>query len=168
MWLEVFRVTENMMPWPDFLANHNTGDLHGDVAFMSRGSGRFFNFSFSPVRLSTQPSSICLTCEVCWFAAHALLRRDREGRPLRRAADALRPALHPSEPDLFRLPVLQRRRRQPPRPRPLRAQPAARRPAGMAELHLHLRQRDRPAVCASDRRADQANLRKLVRRQGCR
>ena len=49
MWLEVFRVTENMMPWPDFLANHNTGDLHGDVAFMSRGSGRFFNFSFSPV-----------------------------------------------------------------------------------------------------------------------
>ena len=77
MWLEVFRVTENMMPWPDFLANHNTGDLHGDVAFMSRGSGRFFNFSFSPVRLSTQPSSICLTCEVLVRSSRATASRSR-------------------------------------------------------------------------------------------
>ena len=35
MWLEVFRVTENMMPWPDFLANHNTGDLHGEPSEQS-------------------------------------------------------------------------------------------------------------------------------------
>jgi hypothetical protein len=32
MWLEVYRVTENEMTWPDFLANHDSGDRsHGSA-----------------------------------------------------------------------------------------------------------------------------------------
>lgn len=51
-WLEAWRVTENMMTFPDYLSNHNSGDLDGDVAFLSHegGTGRshFFDFMSSP------------------------------------------------------------------------------------------------------------------------
>ena len=49
-WIEVFRVSENMVTTPDFLANHNSGTAEGDVGFMS-GCGNdchFFNFGASP------------------------------------------------------------------------------------------------------------------------
>ena len=40
MWLEVFRITENMQTYPDFLANHNSGTLkvsaHAKNTFASR------------------------------------------------------------------------------------------------------------------------------------
>jgi hypothetical protein len=57
MWLEVYRVTENMKTSPDYLANHNTGDLKGDVAFLTNSGGtmtpghsdsHFFDFVTSP------------------------------------------------------------------------------------------------------------------------
>lgn len=57
MWLEVYRVTENMKTSPDFLANHNTGDLQGDSAFLTNSGGsmapghsrsNFFDFVISP------------------------------------------------------------------------------------------------------------------------
>lgn len=57
MWLEVYRVTENMKTSPDFLANHNTGDLQGDAAFLTNSGGdmtpghsdsHFFDFITSP------------------------------------------------------------------------------------------------------------------------
>jgi hypothetical protein len=52
LWIEVFRVTENMKTFPDYLANHNSGSADGDVAFLTGSGGgnasRFFNFSTSP------------------------------------------------------------------------------------------------------------------------
>lgn len=57
MFLEVYRVTENMKTWPDFLANHNSGDLLGDSAFLTNSGGsmtpghsdsHFFDFITSP------------------------------------------------------------------------------------------------------------------------
>eukprot|EP01051_Picozoa_sp_SAG22_P009559 SAG22_NODE_804_length_7097_cov_173.117176_4_plen_453_part_00 len=51
-WLEAWRVTENQLTTPDFLANHNSGDLDGDVAFLSHsggtGTSNFFDFMTSP------------------------------------------------------------------------------------------------------------------------
>jgi hypothetical protein len=34
-WIEVFRVSENFVLTPDFLANHNSGSIEGDVGFMT-------------------------------------------------------------------------------------------------------------------------------------
>lgn len=53
-WVEAFRVSENMVSWPDFLADHNSGDLQGDVAFLTNSGGgpgsvgHFFDFDNSP------------------------------------------------------------------------------------------------------------------------
>ena len=49
-WMEVWRVTENQKTYPDFLANHNTGTLKGDVSFLTatQGSGHFFDFETAP------------------------------------------------------------------------------------------------------------------------
>jgi hypothetical protein len=68
-WLEAYRVTENMMTFPDYLANHNSGDLDGDVAFLSGsgGTGRsnFFDFMTSPrVRYCVEIAKVDLTGKV--------------------------------------------------------------------------------------------------------
>lgn len=49
-WIQTHRVTENSRADVDFLANHNSGTLQADVAFMSfqGNSSRFFDFLHSP------------------------------------------------------------------------------------------------------------------------
>jgi len=54
MWLEVFRISEHMLTTVDFLANHDSGSLEGDAAFMTvagggtSGKSHFFDFESSP------------------------------------------------------------------------------------------------------------------------
>jgi hypothetical protein len=49
LWIEPLRVSENLMVWPDYLANHNSGTMEGDVAFLTgAGAGHFFLFDTSP------------------------------------------------------------------------------------------------------------------------
>jgi hypothetical protein len=66
-WLEVYRVTENQQTWPDFLANHDTGDIKGDSAFLTfagggtHGKTHFFNFDTSPrVRYCVEVQKVSL------------------------------------------------------------------------------------------------------------
>lgn len=53
-WIEVYRVAENDLTWPDYLANHNSGSGDGDTAFLTgaggggRNASHFFNFDSSP------------------------------------------------------------------------------------------------------------------------
>ena len=67
-WLEVFRVAENFVAWPDFLANHNSGTLEGDATFLTGSGGgtttnrtRFFDFYASPrVRYCVEMAKVVL------------------------------------------------------------------------------------------------------------
>jgi hypothetical protein len=68
-WLEAYRVTENFQTMPDFLANHNSGDLDGDIAFLSHegGTGRshFFDFMSSPrVKYCVEIAKVDLTGKI--------------------------------------------------------------------------------------------------------